>query len=101
MWTLYYIPVKYVFIHPLLWVTGQLSWPYAQHHKMGSSQRWYLGVGTVVVLQGERVSSNMGNQEEEENKVVHLLIVQFIIELDELKNSNMQVWIFVLFRVYF
>ena len=46
-----------------------------------------------MVLQGERVSSNMGDQEEKENKVVHLLIVQFIIELDELKNSNMQVWI--------
>ena len=58
-------------------------------------------MGTVVVLQGERVSSNMGDQEEEESKILHLLIVQFIIELDELKNSNMQVWIFVLFRLDF
>ena len=53
------------------------------------------------MLQGERVSSNMGDQEEKENKVVHLLIVQFIIELDELKNPNMQVWIFVIFIVDF
>ena len=69
--------------------------------KMWFSHSWCLGVETVVVLQVQMGSRDVGEMAIEQNKTILLYNMWFITELGGLKDSNLEVWIGYIFGKWF